>query len=137
MMCLEVLAPVTEKHPATVRALTDFKNRVKSQLVDLKDAEERDALEALVREIDFKKETSIRRRVRSLVLAEAPLAQRDRKNLEKNVVKAYDLRGTVVHTGAVDANKLDDAHATTLEAVKLLLRARLGLADQASVHDPG
>ena len=66
------------------------------------------------------------------MITEAPLAQRDRKDFVKKVVKAYDLRGTVVHTGAVDLNKLHEAHSTALEAVKLLLRARLGLADQQS-----
>jgi hypothetical protein len=130
IVCLEVLAPVTERHPGSVLALTDFKHRVKAQLIVVKDAEERDALKALLREIGFKKETSIRRRLRSLVIAEAPLAQRDRKDFAKKVVKAYDLRGTVVHTGVVELNKLNEAYSTALEAVRLLLRARLGLADQ-------
>jgi hypothetical protein len=132
IMCLEVLAPVTERHPASVRALTDFRNRVKAQLIDVKDAEERDALKELLNEIGYKKEKSISRRLRSLVIAEAPLAQRDREDFAEKVVRAYKLRSTVVHPGAVDLNKLHVACSTALEAVKLLLRARLGLADQQS-----
>jgi hypothetical protein len=129
-MCLEVLAPVTERHPASICALSDFEDRVKAQLIDVNDAEERDALKALLHEIYFKKETSIRRRLRSLVIAEAPLPQRDREDLAKKVVEAYDLRGSVVHRGTVALNKLHEAHSTALQAVKLLLRARLGLAGQ-------
>jgi hypothetical protein len=47
-------------------------------------------------------------------------------------VKAYDLRSAVVHTGAIEPNKLHEAYATAMEAVKILLRARLGLAERPS-----
>jgi len=106
------------------------KRQVQVQLAETMEEEERDALEALLREIDFKKETAIRRRVRSLVLAEAPLAKDSRMCLARKVVKAYDLRGSVVHTGAVDLQALNEANETALKAVKLLLRARLGLAER-------
>jgi len=129
-MCLEVLAPIAEKHTIAVQALSEFKTKVEAQLAEAMEEEERDALTALLREIDFKKETSVRRRVRSLVLAEAPLTQDARDDLAKQVVDAYDLRGSIVHTGAVDSKALNEASETTLKAVKLLLRARLGLAER-------
>jgi hypothetical protein len=131
--CLEVLAPVTARHPTAVRAITDFRNRIEIQLRDSTEAEERDALKALLSEIGRKTETSKTRRVRSLMLAEAPLSQRDREVLAKEVVDAYILRGTVVHSGAIDANRLHEAHEIALRAVKLLLRSRLGLADEPCV----
>jgi hypothetical protein len=129
MMCLEVLAPISERHAIVVEVLSEFKRKVKVQ-VEASQGEERAALESLLREIDFKKETSIRRRVRSLMLAEAPLANDARTGLAKKVVEAYDLRGSVVHTGAIDSRALSEANETALKAVKLLLRARLGLAQQ-------
>ena len=89
----------------------------------------RDSLEALRRETDFRKETSIRRRIRRLVLDQAPLSNADRKALAKQVVAAYDLRGSVVHTGAIDSKSLADANEAALHAVKLLLRVRLGLVE--------
>jgi len=131
MMCLEVLAPITERHAIAVQVLSEFERKVKVQVEALQ-GEERDALESLLREIDFKKETSIRRRVRSLVLAEAPLANDAGMGLAKKVVEAYDLRGSVVHTGAVNSRALYQANESALKAVKILLRARLGLAEQ---HD--
>ena len=81
--CLEVLAPATNKHIAAVQALTDFKARVEAQLAKATDTEERDALEALIREIEFKKETSIRRRVRNLVLAQAPVPRKSAEGCER------------------------------------------------------
>lgn len=126
--CLEVLAPVTKRHATVVQTLSDFKKHVEAQLAGATEVEERDALQALLREIEFKKETSIRRRVRRLVLSEAPLTKDAAAMLAKKVVEAYDLRGAVVHTGAVNTPALHEAHETVLDAVKLLLRARLGLA---------
>ena len=128
MTCLEVLAPVTERHTTAIRALSTFKSQLETQLAQANGTEERDALEALAREIDFKKETSIRRRLRALILSEAPLDGDAKTALAKKVVDAYDLRGGIVHTGLVASQALHRAHETTLEAVKLLLRARLSIA---------
>lgn len=131
MMCLEVLAPVTQRHPAAVRALCELNGLVDAQVKNENDEEARDALDALLREIDFKKETSIRRRVRRLILDEAPLGQDANEARAKAVVEAYDLRGTMVHTGVVESDRLREANNTALQAVKLILRARLGLSSRA------
>jgi hypothetical protein len=132
MMALEVLAPVTEKHPEVVKILADFQKAIETQISNTTNLETLDALEALRREINFRKETSIRRRVRSLVLNEAPLDESSRRNLAKKIVAAYDLRGTVVHTGAIDQQILSEANDTVLQTVKLILRVRLGLNVTAS-----
>jgi hypothetical protein len=127
MMCLEVLAPITGRHPIAVQVLSEFKKQVEVQVETLQ-GEERAALESLLREIEFKKETSIRRRLRSLVLEEAPLAKDARIDLAKKVVEAYDLRGSIVHRATVDSQALNEANETALKTVKLLLHTRLGLA---------
>lgn len=124
---LEVLAPVTEKHADVVAILTDFAATVHAKLNTTSNDEARDALQALVRDIEFRKETSIRRRVRRLILDDAPLSEQERIECARKVVKAYDLRGSMVHTGAVDAQALSDAHSVALNAVKLILLVRLGL----------
>jgi hypothetical protein len=127
MMALEVLAPATEKHKVAVTLLTDFKTRVDAQLAVELDEDARDALEALQKEIEFRKETAIRRRIRRLVLDNVALDEGDRRALAKKVVDAYDLRGAVVHTGTVDQRELGVANDTALNVVKLLLRRFLGL----------
>jgi hypothetical protein len=132
VMALEVLAPVTQKHRAAVQLLIDLQNSIDTRLADEANPDARDALEALRRETDFRKETSIRRRIRQLVLQDAPLSDVDREALAKRVVAAYDLRGSVVHTGGVDPNALAEATETALLTVKLLLRSRLGLVEVAA-----
>ncbi|MFN7664079.1 MAG: hypothetical protein ACK520_16275 [Inhella sp.] len=128
MTALEVLAPVTDKHAAAVRLLVNLHKAIDVELAAETDSDALDALHALKRETDFRKETSIWRRIRHLVLTEAPLGPEERNRLARNVVAAYDLRGAAVHTGAIDANELAEAGETALRAVKLLLRGRLGLA---------
>ncbi|WP_448131408.1 hypothetical protein [Stutzerimonas chloritidismutans] len=125
MMALEVLAPVTEKHVDAVVLLKDFSATVQTKLNEVLDEDARDALQALLREIDFRKENSIRRRVRKLVLDVVPLPEPELKELARKVVSAYDLRGSLVHTGAVDNQALSDAHAVALKATKLILKERL------------
>ncbi|WP_347310710.1 hypothetical protein [Defluviimonas sp. SAOS-178_SWC] len=130
MTCLEVLAPVTDKHGTVTKLLADFGASVETQLSSATNTEERDALEALLRELNFKKETSIRRRLRFLILTEAAVENDARENLARQVVAAYDLRGTIVHRGLVSDQELREANDTALATVKMLLRARLGLVDR-------
>lgn len=128
VMALEVLAPVTEKHPAAVQLICDLHKAIGERLENEVDPEARDAMEALLRETDFRKETSIRRRIRSLVLSDTSLGVDHRKSLAKKAVAAYDLRGSVVHSGTTNPEKLTEAYETALHVVKLLLRSRLGLS---------
>lgn len=125
MMALEVLAPVAEKHADAVELLTDFAAAVQTKLNTTSDDEACDALQALLKEIEFRKETSIRRRVRKLILDVTSLSETERTEFARNVVKAYDLRSSLVHTGTVDEQALNNAYAVTLGAVKLILQVRL------------
>lgn len=127
IMVLEVLAPVTTKHAIAAQLLSEFASSIDAKLVGTIDPEERDALDALRREIDFRRETSIRRRIRRLVLDEARLDHEGRRVLADEAVKAYDLRSTISHRGTIDSTALTEAHKTALRAVKLILRARLNL----------
>lgn len=129
IMALEVLSPVTEKHPAAVALLNDFAGMVQAKLDDAPDEDALDALQALTREIGFRKETSIRRRVRQLILNDAPLPDSELQEFARNVVHAYDLRGALTHTGSVDDQALGNAYEVALKAIKLLLKARLHLRE--------
>ncbi|HEX6746175.1 MAG TPA: hypothetical protein VF092_02590 [Longimicrobium sp.] len=131
MTVLEVLAPVTQKHPLARAMIERWKLEVQRQLNDPMESESRDALEALDRELEFRKETSIRRRIRRLVLDTAPLEESARKELAKEVVDAYDLRGSLVHSGAIGDAELHAAYEVALSTAKLLLRVKLGLIEQA------
>lgn len=124
--CLEVLAPTLERDPVVVKAIADFKETIAAHAKEA-NRDQREALADLENEISFKKETSIRRRVRALVMSEAPLPDSIRAEFAKEVVASYDVRSALVHNGLIAAPDLHTALDTALRAVKLLLSARLGL----------
>ena len=129
MTALEVLAPEIGKHAVAVELIVALHAEVEGRLVRESDPDAIDALEALKREIDFRKETSIRRRIRHLVLTNVRMGDADKKALSKRVVSAYDLRGSLVHNGATDPRELVSAWQSTLQTVKLVLQSRLNLFD--------
>lgn len=135
MMALEAMAPLTEKHTAAQIVIKKWKGEIQEPLTQTYDKDTRDALEALGRELNFRRETSIRRRVRKLILDEAPFDDCGKESLAKKVVGAYDLRGKLAHSGSVDDNKLHEAFDITLQAVKTILRVRFGL-DKLPVNRP-
>lgn len=126
VMILEVMAPVTEKHVLVQEMISRWKIEIQERIKQQSDANALDALEALNRELEFRKETSIRRRVRQLILELALLDYEVRTELARRVISAYDLRGELVHSGTVDDGQLREALDVILKTVKLLLRARLG-----------
>jgi hypothetical protein len=126
-MILEVLAPVTEKHVVAQHLISKWKGEIQEQLTRDNDEEAQDALEALYRELQFRKETSIRRRVRQLIIDTVPSNHPNKPALIRRVVEAYDLRGTLVHTGSVDDAHLSEAYDVILGVIKLILRKGIGL----------
>lgn len=125
VMALEVLSPVTEKHAEVIALLESFSAEAKARLSTELDENVRDAIETLVRDLAFRKETSIRRRVRQLILDTAPIPEPERANLARCVVKAYDLRSALVHQGAVKVQDLNAAFEVVHRALKLILKACL------------
>lgn len=126
MMALEVLAPITEKHTVTQKLLLELNQRIDIEKSCCPDEDARDALDALQHELKFRKETSIRRRVRRLILDETILEKEEKETLARKVVRAYDLRGKLAHTGFVNLSDLYEAHDIVFNAVKLILQTRLG-----------
>lgn len=105
---------VTPKHAVAQQIVRQAKEVIADKLAHATDSEERDAIESLQRELNFREETSILRRVRRLVL-DAPILDDEiqRAVLGRDVVAAYDLRGRIAHTGV----------ATDEEIAKALARA--------------
>lgn len=129
MMVLEVLAPDMPKHKVALEMLEQLSKDIDDRLRICTDQEEHIALESLKREFDFRKETSIRRRVRELVMSDAGLRYCDRQQLARDIVRAYDLRGKMVHTGIAEEQEVNTAFETVFQVTKALLRGRLGLHD--------
>lgn len=127
MMAVEVLAPTAEKHAVAQKLILELQEKIDAQILVTPDSEAHDALEALRRELEFRKETSIRRRVRHLVLEQASLDEAARNILAKEVVWAYDQRGALVHTGSANMQDMHKAYFIALKVIKLILRVQLGL----------
>lgn len=126
---LEVLAPATEKHPAAVRLVVDLHRDIDDLLTTEVDPDARDALEALRKEIDFRNETSIRRRIRYLVLDELLLRNSQQcEDLARRTVKAYDLRSAMTHFFVIEEEALVGAFETIQVVVKRLWLGHLGLS---------
>lgn len=127
---LEVLAPIALKHEAAVRLIKAWKTELSAELAAVEDGDARQALESLDRELDFRRETSIRQRVRALVRRElSALPSVD--SLERDAVGAYDARGTLSHTGHLEPAELADAHERALRVVGAVLTRRLGMPEDS------
>jgi len=129
VMTLEVLAPVTSRHPTCVQMLRKWILQVDDVLKGPASEDEEDALRALRNELAFKSETSIRRRIESLVretlahdgvLADA---------MVREVKAVYAARSTLAHKGVLPIEDLAKTQATALRLVQHVLAARMGLPD--------
>jgi hypothetical protein len=128
VMILEVLAPSTDKHPAAQALITEWKTQLQRSLAGTFNQDARLALEALDRELEFRRETSIRQRVRQLVREEFQYLSRvEREELEKHAVDAYDARGTLIHSGRLPDTDLETHHEKATYIVRRILAKRLGI----------
>jgi hypothetical protein len=90
-----------------------------------KDSEEWHALDALEREILFRKTDSLRRQVRSLVFDSLrSVGQEDAYELEQKAVYVYDMRSKLVHEGYLPAEVLSQIKEDARKIVELVLRAK-------------
>lgn len=128
IIALEVLATPTVKHVVAQRLLDDFNSRIEEQLITYSvSSDERHALESLQRELVFRREASLRSSIRKLILDGLKDLPGDNLSMRgKEVVWAYDLRGTLVHDGTVPTADLHRAHEIVYQALIDLLARKLG-----------
>jgi hypothetical protein len=127
VMALEALTK-GEKRPKTVLdLLARWGKELDEQKAESKgDLECLAALESLGRELVFRRESSIRNQIRSLVkttLTEAGDA--DAEAVAKKALKIYDHRSTLVHDGTLDPLLLSDSFSEARSIVERVLRARV------------
>ena len=131
MTVLEVLAPTTKKHPIAQELIRAWKNEITTKQTGFAPGSgERAALESLNRELDFRKETSIRMRLRAFIRSEfQDRSDQERLNFEQEIVAAYDARGELIHTGTLEPNRLSAAQEGVNRILRLLLGERLGIPE--------
>lgn len=130
VMVLEVLAPPADKH-SVAQAIVDQWDAELTSALDgyARTSDEYEAIESLRREVAFRRERSIRSRIRMHALQiVGDVNPEEAQRIARMAVRAYDLRGVLVHTGALGPSKLSDGHRIALQAVRTILLAAFGLS---------
>lgn len=135
VMALEVLAPPAAKHKVAQAVVDRWDQELSSDLQQYaKGSEEYEAIESLRREIAFRRERSIRSRIRNHIIeVVGGVNPENARQTAQMAVHAYDLRGNLVHTGTLEAAQLSDGHSAALQALRRTLLATLGMTDPRSV----
>jgi hypothetical protein len=125
-MALEALAPEEMKPQSVIELIEDWKKEVQSRKAALEiESEEWAAYDALEREIDFRQQRSIRKRIRSLVNSVLHRhGDIDAIEVAKKAVLLYDKRGRLVHDGYLPGKELGDSTTQLREIVRRVLEAR-------------
>lgn len=126
IMALEVLATGKHKSIVTLKLLNKWNVELKEEKSKLQNYEEDyESLEALERELFFRKGNSLRSQIRSLV-SETLEAENNPKaqDLAKQAVKLYDKRSTLVHEGKLPPDVLYNAENDTKQIVEMVLKAK-------------
>lgn len=128
IIALEVLSTPLKKHAVVQQLLDELDARVEEQIkiYDSK-SDEYHALESMRRELLYRREASLRSSIRKLVLdGLGDLLESEVEARAKEVVRAYDVRGRLVHDGVVPENELHQAYDAAYEALLDLLKRKLG-----------
>ena len=127
VMALEVLAPNTLKTQRVLELLDEWLREVEDLEKGVgEDTEDGASLDALKRELLFRREDSIRRRIRTLVY-DTLSANGDSEEADKAAklaVKIYDLRGTLLHEGRLQDKELTEATRDAKQIVERVLKAK-------------
>lgn len=124
IMALETCSSATSKAPIALSLLANWSEQV-DQIAQLPETTEEDraSLDALQRELLHRREDSIRSQVRKLVRSELN-GDSDAAEMEKEAVRLYDLRSTLVHDGSLDPQALGPALTSAKSLVRRVLMAR-------------
>lgn len=129
VIALEVLSTRLRKHAVVQELLDELDVKVKRKIKDYDSkSDEYHALESLQRELLYRREASLRSSIRRLVLdGLSDLPDNELQARIKDVVWAYDIRGSLVHDGVVPENDLHNANRIAYEVLTDLLKRRLGI----------
>lgn len=130
MMVLEALAPVTMKPQFALSILDKWRSEIAGLKAGLGDgSDELAALEAIERDLDFRREASVSSRIRSFVLTTlGAVGNPDAENIARRALQVYSKRGTLLHEGTLDsAEELDKAERDAKEIIDVVHKAKIDL----------
>lgn len=126
VMALETLATGTPRTQLVLDLVDKWMKEVEElQQTVGRESDDADSLEALRQELQFRKEDSIRRRIRTLVFATLQAnGDEDAAAMAEKAKQVYDHRSTLVHEGKLDPPVLGQATSDAKNIVERVLRAR-------------
>jgi len=125
-MAFEVLAPVTQKHEVVQTLIDSWKSSVETaRHVNASNDAAVSALESLEKELLFRRESSIRGRIREFVFKELG-EDSGARDKARQVVSAYDARSTLLHDGRLQDTVLGKAIEDFRGPLKEILSRRIG-----------
>ena len=129
VMVLESLTESQPKHQTAQRLIDSWHLQLqdlKRQIVETNpNSEESEALEALERELFFRKEASLRSQIRALVVSSlTSVGHPDPVGMGQRSLKLYDARSTLVHEGTLPRKKLTAALHNAEEIARIVLQAQ-------------
>lgn len=126
VIAMETLATATRKHDIAIDLLAQWKSDLDVQKRKYQtDSEEWMSLDALGREMNFRKEDSIRSQIRKLFRELDGYDAGARKNLQKRALSMYDRRSALVHDGYLPADELADLENEARELLEVLFKVAL------------
>jgi hypothetical protein len=126
VIALETLAVPTLKHGVALALIDKWRQDVVAEQAQYaKESDEYAALEALSRELLFRRESSIRAQMRALVQTVAPAKGGDASPVEKRALWVYDARSTLVHDGSLPPGDLEKAENAAREVLEYVFHALL------------
>jgi hypothetical protein len=125
-MALETLATGVERTRLVLDLLERWGNEAENILQTVApDSDDAISLQGIRRELLFRREDSIRRQIRNVVLTTLTMnGDGDAAEAARAAVRLYDLRSTLVHEGTLPAQKLSESVTEARSVVERVLRAR-------------
>lgn len=122
---IEILAPPVNKHPKALQLLDSWRRHLKELLESCQSGSEEEAsYEALERELFFRREQSIRGRVRSYVRDTLMDSRPEEyEELARAALFAYDLRSKLVHDGTLERSRLASGYEAATRVLGALLES--------------
>jgi len=126
VMALEALTQEQQKEESALALLEKWKTEVSAAKVGIKpDSAQFASLEALDRELLFRKNDSIRSQFRRIVFDELRLSQDlDAAARAKRAVEIYDLRSRLVHDGHIDSEEMSQSITDIKAIVEDVMKGR-------------
>ena len=124
VMAIESLATPSTKHPVALYLISQWQDQLHTEKAQRESSSpEFVALEALERELLFRRDDSIRSQVRGLVSSCVRSNGAEAREVVKRAMKAYDLRSKLVHTGHLDATEIAQGEKDAQEVLEFVLES--------------